>query len=72
LPALRKTGGLVELRVLVDENGRVVEATPLKGEKALADAASKAVRLWKYAPGTKQGVKVKVWLLVPIQFELPH
>jgi hypothetical protein len=23
-------------------------------------------------PGTKQGLKVKVWLIVPIQFELPR
>jgi hypothetical protein len=28
------------------------------------------VRLWKYTPGTKQGVEVKVWLIVPLQFEL--
>jgi serine/threonine-protein kinase len=71
LPQLHKTGGRVELRVLVDEAGRVVDVAPLAGEKALSDAAVKAVRTWKYAPGTKQGVKVKVWLLVPLQFELP-
>ncbi|HEY7726885.1 MAG TPA: energy transducer TonB, partial [Candidatus Eisenbacteria bacterium] len=68
---LVKSGGYVELRVLVDENGRVVQATALKGDKALSDAAVKAVRLWKYTPGTKQDVKVKVWIVVPIQFVLP-
>lgn len=44
----------------------------IRGEKALVDDALRAVRLWKYTPGTKQGVKVKVWLIVPLQFELPR
>ncbi len=69
--ALRQSGSLVELRVLVDENGGVTDTLALTGDKALAESAMKAVRLWKYAPAEKQGVKVKVWLIVPIQFTLP-
>ncbi len=69
--ALRKSGSLVELQVLVDENGRVAEVKRLKGDPALANAAIKALRTWKYTPAVKQGVKVRVWLIVPIQFALP-
>jgi protein TonB len=71
LHSLGKRGGLVELRVLVDENGEVKEAALVKGDKALADAAMKSVRRWKYIAARKQGVAVKVWLIVPIHFALP-
>jgi protein TonB len=70
--ALRKSGGLVELRVLVDENGRVADVKALQGDRALVDSAIKAVRLWRYTPAVKQGVKVKVWLIVPIRFVPPR
>jgi TonB family protein len=68
---LSGSGGLVELRVLVDENGRVNDVTGVSGDRALVEAAKKAVRGWKYSAPEKQGVKVKVWLIVPIQFALP-
>jgi protein TonB len=71
LRSLGKTGGLVELRVLVDESGEVKETAIVRGDKALADAAVKAVRRWKYTSARKQGVAVKVWLIVPIHFALP-
>jgi hypothetical protein len=29
------------------------------------------VRGWKYSSPEKQGVKVKVWLIIPVQFVLP-
>jgi TonB family protein len=71
LKSLPPSGGLVELRVLVDENGSVAEATVVKGEKALAEAAVKTVRRWKYTSPRKRGVAVRTWLIVPIQFVLP-
>jgi TonB family protein len=71
LRSLPPSGGLVELRVLVDENGSVAEAAVVKGEKALADAALKTVRRWKYTSPRKRGVAVRTWLIVPIQFVLP-
>jgi TonB family protein len=71
-PVWRKTGGLVELAVLVDETGSVAEVKPTKGDRALVDAAVKTVRRWRYRAAEKQGVKVKVWLTVPVQFTPPR
>jgi TonB family protein len=71
LASLSGTGGRVELRVLVDEAGQVTEVAGMSGDRALVDAAKKAVRGWKYSSPEKQGVKVKVWLIIPVQFVLP-
>ena len=67
----RKVGGTVLLRVLVDEKGRSAQVeiyrdtTPKVG---LGEASVNAVRQWEWAPATKDGVKVKVWHMVPMPF----
>lgn len=67
----RKVGGTVLLRVLVDEKGRSSQVevyrdtTPKVG---LGEASAGAVRQWEWAPAEKDGVKVKVWHMVPIPF----
>lgn len=54
----------VELRVLVDENGKVVSANPVLGDPALYDAAVKAVRKMKFKPKRISGQLVKTELIV--------
>ena len=69
---LRKEATIV-VKVLVDENGRVVD-TQLAGREVgygmdrEAEAVAESSR-WR--PATKDGVPVKIWWQMPIRFALP-
>ena len=82
-PALRyppiaerqKVEGIVELNILVDEKGNVIEAllvTPAGGKSGLNEAAVDNVKKRRYRPATKDGVPVKVWFPVSVRFVLPR
>jgi TonB family protein len=43
-------GGVVRLEILISSKGSVETVTPLGGNPVLVEAASAAVRKWKYAP----------------------
>jgi TonB family protein len=61
-------------QVLVDENGRVLGLRVVKdveGAAFLTDAARKAVLKWRFEPARKDGVAVRVWRQVRVQFEAP-
>ncbi|MFB9067608.1 energy transducer TonB [Pseudofulvimonas gallinarii] len=64
--------GTVTLRVYVDVNGdpERVEMQRSSGSRFLDQAAQRAVRTWKFRPGTKDGRPVGGWVVVPIQFRL--
>jgi protein TonB len=64
--------GTVRVRVLVGEDGRPQEVTIGKssGEAALDDAAMEAVRHWRFEPAKRDGVPVRAWAIVPIEFKL--
>ncbi len=69
----QKIDGTVTLNVLVDEKGNVLDAqvTAGAGGKAgLNEAAMDNVKQRKYRPATKEGVPVKVWITVAVQFKL--
>ncbi|HLA79528.1 MAG TPA: TonB family protein [Vicinamibacteria bacterium] len=69
----QKIDGTVTLNVLVDEKGNVLDAqvTAGAGGKAgLNEAAVENVKQRKYRPATKEGVPVKVWITVAVQFKL--
>jgi colicin import membrane protein len=81
-PALRyppiaerqRVEGTVELNILVDEKGNVVETmlvTPAGGKAGLNEAAVDNVKRRRYRPATKDGVPVKVWYPVSVKFLLP-
>ncbi|MBI3931853.1 MAG: TonB family protein [Acidobacteria bacterium] len=74
--ALRqRVEGTVELNVLVDEKGQVVDAqivTAAGGKSGLNEAAVENVKKRKYRPATKDGIPVKVWIPVRVKFELPR
>jgi protein TonB len=66
--------GTVELNVLVDERGNVVDAqivTGTGGRAGLNEAAIENVKRRKYRPATKDGTPVKVWVPVRVTFKLP-
>ena len=73
--ALRqRVEGVVELNVLVDEKGAVTDAqivTGTGGRAGLDEAALDNVKKRHYRPATKDGVAVKVWIPVRVQFKLP-
>lgn len=43
-------GGIVRLSVSVSPNGSVAKVTPIGGNPVLVDAATQAVKQWKYVP----------------------
>jgi TonB family protein len=70
----QKVEGVVELRILVDEKGKVSDAqvvTGAGGKAGLNEAAIDMVRKRKYRAATKDGVPVKVWVPVRVRFALP-
>jgi len=64
--------GIVMLKVLINENGRVDDLTVLKssGHTVLDRAALSAVRKWLFEPGTEGGIKKKMWVKIPVRFDL--
>ena len=43
-------GGIVRLSISINPNGSVAKISPIGGNPILVDAATLAVRQWKYAP----------------------
>ena len=56
----RAIGGTVRLKVSVRADGSVKDVEVLGGNPALADAAEKAVKQWKFAPGSDSTVTIAV------------
>jgi protein TonB len=64
--------GIVMLKVLIDENGRVDDLTvhQSSGHTILDRAALSAVKNWLFEPGTEGGIKKKMWVKIPVRFDL--
>jgi len=64
--------GTVVLEVLVDENGKIKELKLFRssGHAILDRAAVASVKKWLFAPGVINGTPSKMWVKVPIRFEL--
>src|SRR5206468_4402341 len=73
--ALRQRAeGAVELNVLVDEKGTVLDAQVVQGQpgrSGLNEAALDSVKKRRHRPATKTGVPVKAWRSIRVRFELP-
>ncbi|HEX7705867.1 MAG TPA: TonB family protein, partial [Thermoanaerobaculia bacterium] len=70
---MQKVEGTVITSVLVSETGQVIEVRILRGVNrpvGLNEAAEQAMRRSTFAPGTKDGVRVKSWVTVPVEFKL--
>jgi hypothetical protein len=55
-----KESGKITVRVIVDENGKVVSATAMNGPAVLREAAEAAARLATFAPTIQDGITVRV------------
>ena len=63
----------VDIKVLVDERGRVMDAERI-GTKAgfgFDEAALDAARRASFQPASKDGVKVKMWMMLRVNFNPP-
>lgn len=73
-PSCRRMGieGIVRVRALVGENGRVVQALVVKtsGDEKLDAAALAAVSEWRFEPARRDGAPIRAWASVPIEFKL--
>jgi TonB family protein len=56
----QKASGRVTVRVVVDENGKVISAKALNGPAVLREAAEAAARQAIFTPTTQDGITVKV------------
>jgi len=65
------TEGLVQVEVVVDENGRVVSARALSGPGMLREAAVKAASLAHFSPTKLSGLPVKVTGMINYNFTVP-
>ncbi len=64
--------GTVKIRAFIDEFGEVTEASVAEGIGYGCDEAAKtAVYYSKFKPGVQKGKKVKVQMIIPIEFKLP-
>lgn len=74
-PALaRRRGweGTVVLQVRVDKDGRPADVTVLEssGYRALDDAASRAVRQWRFRPARAGAINFESTVNIPVRFQL--
>ncbi|HEX8252484.1 MAG TPA: TonB family protein [Thermoanaerobaculia bacterium] len=64
--------GTVIMNVLVSETGSVLDVRVVRGLRSggLNEAAAATMRRSSFAPATKDGVKVKAWVTIPVEFKL--
>ena len=70
---LQRVEGTVLVSALVSETGQVIEVRvikPINRPVGLNEAAEQVVRRSTFSPPTKDGVRVKAWTTVPIEFKL--
>ena len=70
---INKVEGTVVLSVLVSEAGKVLDVKvlrPIARPVGLNEAAEEMMRRSTFSPPTKDGVKVKSWTTVPVEFKL--
>lgn len=68
---MQRVGGQVLTNVLVSEKGDVLDVRVLRGINrpvGLNEAAQQTMRRSTFAPATKDGVRVKAWVTVPVDF----
>jgi protein TonB len=63
--------GSVVVSVLVSETGQILETRVVSGPQAvLNEAAQQSIRRSTFSPGEKDGVRVKSWTNVRVDFKL--
>jgi TonB family protein len=64
-----RISGVVEVRLTIDETGRVTQAAAVSGPAPLRGAAERAVRTWVYEPATVNGVRTSATTTVSFHFD---
>jgi TonB family protein len=68
---MQRIQGTVIINALVNENGQVIDTRILSSANSiLNEAAVNSVRRSAFAAGTKDGVRVKSWTPVRVDFKL--
>lgn len=62
--------GTVELDAVIDTDGRVTQVTVLSGHPLLTDAATDAVRQWRFTPTLLNSQPVPIIMSVKVDFRL--
>ena len=64
--------GRVLLRVLIDDLGKTksIEINRSSGSDALDQAATEAIKLWRFHPARASDKPVESWVSIPIEFQL--
>lgn len=62
--------GMVVLKVVIDEQGHVVQVIKMRGDEPFVTAAMTAVKTWRYQPAMQSGKPLRVFRLVKIPFHL--
>ena len=73
LAKIQRVEGTVLVSALVDESGKVLETRilrPIPRPVGLNEAAEQIIRKSTFSPPTKDGVRVKAWTTVPVDFKL--
>jgi len=64
--------GAVQLEATIGTDGSVKSVKALSGHSLLRDAASSAVKQWRYKPATLNGQPVETTVQVTIKFTAPR
>ena len=67
---VKKIEGTVELQILIDKNGHVVDAKVLKSIPLLDKAAIETVKQWVFQPAIKGGRPVATLAMAPVTFRI--
>jgi protein TonB len=69
-PGARAIGasGKVDVRIVISETGRVIEATAISGHVLLRKAAVDAALQWVFKPGTRNGAPARTESVIPFIF----
>jgi protein TonB len=62
--------GNVEVKIFIDDSGKVTETIILNGIDGLNDAVIDAINKARFEPAVKKGKKVGVWMPMRINFNL--
>jgi TonB family protein len=67
-----RTSGLVEVEVVVDENGKVISARALAGPPSLRDVAVQAAYRARFSPTKLSGQPMKITGRINYNFTVPQ
>jgi len=62
--------GVVILKIVIDEEGRVASVEVMRGDEPFASAAVRAVQSWRYRPATLGGTPISIYRIVKVPFRL--